>query len=129
MVASWLVPIGMQRSTATQLICFPYAGGSAALYTAWPEGLPDWVDVTAVALPGRGARFDEPASPNFASLVSEIATAIAAAAAPRFAMFGHSLGALLAYEVARELQTRHTGPDLLFVPAGKHPGCRLAAFQ
>jgi medium-chain acyl-[acyl-carrier-protein] hydrolase len=119
---SWLVPLGKKRTAATQLICFPYAGGSAALYTAWPDGLPEWVDVTAVALPGRGTRFDEPPSSDFAGLVSELAGAIAAAGAPRLALFGHSLGALLAYEVARKLQARHAGPDLLFVSGRQAPG-------
>src|SRR4051812_16149446 len=123
MAAPWLIPIGQQCAAATRLICFPYAGGNAALYSTWPDGLPEWVDIAAVALPGRGARFDEPPSSDFSSLVSEVAGAIAEVEAPCLALFGHSLGALLAYEVARELQARHgVEPNLLVISGRQAPG-------
>lgn len=122
MAASWLVPLSRRRAAAVRLVCFPYAGGSAALYGAWADGLPEWVDVAAVALPGRGVRFDEPPASDFAGLVSAVADAIAAAGDQRLVLFGHSLGALLAYEVGRALDQRRAGPDMLAVSGRQAPG-------
>ncbi len=100
--SSWLT-----RSTAPEasqrLFCFPHGGGSAAEYARWGRGLAA-LDVRAVQLPGRGARWAEPAL----SRMHALATAIAENAAfePPYAFFGHSLGAIVAYEVTRALQTR-----------------------
>jgi medium-chain acyl-[acyl-carrier-protein] hydrolase len=84
--------------------------------------LPDWIDVATICLPGRGARFDEPAATDLGALVSDITGAIALMDARPKVLFGHSLGALLAYEVARLLRQRDAEPALLFVSGRQAPG-------
>ncbi len=95
---------------ALRLYCFSYAGGSPASYLAWQAGLAPDIEVCAVQLPGRGARFNEPSCTSLAQLVDTLAEVIgeAAEATPGqpFALFGHSLGALIAFEVARALAGR-----------------------
>jgi surfactin synthase thioesterase subunit len=104
------------------LLCFPYAGGSSSLYSGWPASLPDWIDVYSVSLPGRGARFDERPATDFTELVTAISDAIVPSPGCQTVLFGHSLGALLAYEVARRLEQRNAGPSALFVSGRQAPG-------
>lgn len=87
-----------------RLFCFPYAGGSATAFARWASLLPQGIEVCPVQYPGRENRMAEPPLTD----VGEMARLAAAALAPYFdmpfAFFGHSLGALVAYEMARELQ-------------------------
>jgi medium-chain acyl-[acyl-carrier-protein] hydrolase len=88
------------------LYCFPYAGAGAAMFRDFAGGLPAGVAIRAVERPGRGARAHEPLARELAPLVREAADRIECDAPPRFALYGHSLGALTAFEVARELRRR-----------------------
>lgn len=83
-----------------RLFCFAYAGGSAASFGAWQAELDPAIEVCAIQLPGRGSRFGEPPCRSMPELVLRIAEKIAAQSDLPFAFFGHSLGALLAFEVA-----------------------------
>ncbi|WP_442497117.1 thioesterase II family protein [Methylobacter sp. sgz302048] len=114
-------PSANRKSTAKiRLFCFPYAGGNSSLFSAWPEYFSDLVEVCPVNLPGRGIRFHEKAFTQLAPLARELATAIAPCLDIPFAFFGHSLGGLLAFELAHELRTAHRMmPFYLFVS-----GCR-----
>lgn len=108
---------------ALRLICFPYAGGTPSVYRGWPEHLGDRVHVVPVLLPGRGLRLREEPYTEMAPLAADIATALVEQGlASRYAMFGHSMGALLAYEVACELRRRgEAGPLHLFVSGSRAP--------
>lgn len=88
-----------------KLFCFPYAGASAQCYARWRRGLPAWLDVRPVELPGRGARFGEPLHEQLAPLVAQLVTELRADLHAPYALFGHSLGALIAFEVAHALPT------------------------
>lgn len=93
----------------------------AAYYRTWPVGLPDTVEMRAVQLPGRTMRFAEPTMTSIPGLVHEIASAIAANLDSPAVFFGHSMGAVLAAETARELMNRgFTSPLHLFV-SGRRP--------
>lgn len=108
----WFVN-GMARPGRRRLFCFPHGGGSAAEFVRWARHLPD-VELSAVQLPGRGTRLAEPVLTRMDELV-EAVVAVIPAGAP-YTMFGHSLGALVAYEVTRAL--RRAGrplPDHLIV--------------
>lgn len=89
--------------------CFHHAGGNGALFNQWIQGghFPPHYDVRAIELPGRGRRAGKDCHTRMASLVEELAEAIAPAMreAPSV-FFGHSLGALVAFELARELRRR-----------------------
>ena len=93
-------PVG----TTVRLFCFAYAGGGASVFRGWPEGLPDKVHVCCVQLPGRENRISEPLYIRLSDLVDDLAVAIRPYLDRPFAFFGHSLGALLSFSLARELR-------------------------
>jgi medium-chain acyl-[acyl-carrier-protein] hydrolase len=89
-----------------RLLCFPYAGGAAHVFHTWPAGLPRDVEVCAVQLPGRAFRFGEPCIARMEPLIEAIDAAAIPLMDRPFALFGHSMGALLAFELARRLRRR-----------------------
>lgn len=99
----------------TRLLCLPPAGGTARAYLDWD--LPDWVEVVPVELPGRGARFSERARPDRDGLLDAVRSEFSAAARGPYAVFGHSLGALVGYELSVDMQ-RDGRPPLCLMPAG-----------
>jgi medium-chain acyl-[acyl-carrier-protein] hydrolase len=105
---------------SARLFCFPYAGGDAQVYRAWPRHLQPSFEVCAVRLPGRGLRIKEPPFRDLAPMVAAIAAAVAPYLDRPFAFFGHSMGALVGFELARLLRERGgPAPAHLFVS-----GCR-----
>jgi medium-chain acyl-[acyl-carrier-protein] hydrolase len=87
-----------------RLVCIPYAGGSAMLYRNWASGLPGTIDVCPVELPGRGVRLGEPLITEMAEMAAHLAAAIAELPGNLpLALFGHSMGARIAFEVGRRL--------------------------
>ncbi|MDH6168361.1 surfactin synthase thioesterase subunit [Variovorax boronicumulans] len=86
------------------LLCLPCAGASAAAYLRWRRFLPPWVRVVPVELPGRGIRMGEAFFEDFDALVARLCAEQAEAMRGDFAIFGHSMGALLAHGVSRRLQ-------------------------
>ena len=110
-----------------RLYGFAYAGGSAAIYAPWARALAPDITVIGVEMPGHGARFQETPLENVEAMASEAASVIAdeASSAP-LAFYGHSLGAVVAFETARLLQSHSSGvrkPSLLhlFVGAARAP--------
>lgn len=87
------------------LVCLPHAGGSASFFRDWAGRLPG-VDVYAVRYPGRAERIDEPAPTDLPQLAAEIAEAACRLAHRPIALLGHSMGAAVALETARELERR-----------------------
>lgn len=105
-----------------RLFCFPYAGASALIYRAWPATLPSEVEVCPIQLPGRGARSTEPPFTQLSPLVEALAQALAPLLNIPFAFFGHSLGALISFELARRLRGNYgINPVHLFVSAARAP--------
>lgn len=110
-----------------RLFCFPYAGGSSAAFASWHKKLPDDVEVWAVELPGRGSRLGEQPRTDLHSVLRECLQVVASTADKPFAFFGHSMGALVAYELARELQrTKLLIPNVVIVSGLPAPN-RLSA--
>lgn len=123
--ASWIVqrPVPAKE---LRLICFSHAGGSAVSFMDWQSAMAPPILVCAVQLPGRGARYHEPPCSNLPELVGKLAAVIDDMDDLPCAFFGHSLGALLAFEVARHQRRRgrHV-PRHLFVSgchAPRHRG-------
>ncbi|MBO4206030.1 thioesterase II family protein [Micromonospora echinofusca] len=100
-----------------RLFCLPYAGGSARIYAEWDRQLPDWIDVTPVELPGRGLRFHEPVRTRLDDLVADVHRTVTAQLDGPFAVFGHSLGAMLGFELVRLLAREGRRPEH-FYPSG-----------
>lgn len=99
----WLSCFRPNTDAALRLFCFSYAGGSAAIFRNWAESLPRAVEVCAVQLPGRGSRLLEPSATHLLTLVAEIAQGLEPYLDQPCAFYGHSMGALVAFELARLL--------------------------
>jgi medium-chain acyl-[acyl-carrier-protein] hydrolase len=112
--------IGRVRREAARvrLFCLPFPGAGAPEFLPWAALLPPDVELCAVQLPGRADRFDEEPRTELRSLVADIATAMAPYADLPYALFGHSGGALLAFELSRTLAVE---PIRLFVSAEPAP--------
>ena len=105
-----------------RLFCFPYAGGGASIYRGWENDLPPGVEVWPVQPPGRGSRFREPALATMDSLVAGIATAIEPFLDLPIALFGHSVGAMVSFELAHLLANRFGfNASHLFVSGARGP--------
>jgi surfactin synthase thioesterase subunit len=116
------------QSGGIRLFCFPYGGGSAAVYSDWQHRLPAWLQVCPVELPGRGWRLAEPLPVSLLDLATDLAAELRPHATVPCAIFGHSMGALLAYEVAKRLATDPECPiRKLVVSASPAPSRRKPA--
>ncbi|APR74830.1 Malonyl CoA-acyl carrier protein transacylase [Minicystis rosea] len=118
----WL-PYRRPRADAkARLFCFPHAGGGATAYRGFQEALPASIEVCAVQLPGRENRLRETPIASLAKLIPLLADGLAPHLVPPFAFFGHSMGAVLAFELARTLRRRGAPlPAHLFASACPAP--------
>lgn len=99
-----------------RLVCFPHAGAGATAYRAWPDLLPPDIELVAVCYPGRQDRFGEPFASSVDSLAAGITRALLPLTGAPLALFGHSMGSLVAYEVAVRMEKEHRiVPHHLFV--------------
>ncbi len=121
--ARWLLGGAPADRAATRLFCFPFAGGSGSAYCRWFRSAPAGLHINAIEYPGHGARMAEDPVPSMPRLVTEIADRIEPLAAGRYAFFGHSMGGVVAHEVALELRARSGRlPAHLFVSGVGAPG-------
>jgi medium-chain acyl-[acyl-carrier-protein] hydrolase len=110
----WLVCPLPNSSATARLFIFPYAGGAPSSFNKWIANFPKDIEVSIAHYPGRGSRFNEPPIKELSVLVEEIANAIRSELDKPFFFFGHSLGAVLAFELARRINLQ---PQILFVSA------------
>jgi surfactin synthase thioesterase subunit len=104
------------------LFCFSHAGGTATSFRLWPAGLPRRLGIWGAQLPGRPGRLEEPPLDSIPALAAALADAMRPHLDRPFAMFGHSMGAVLAFEVARVLARGGApAPRHLFVSARRPP--------
>ncbi|MEV6758133.1 alpha/beta fold hydrolase [Streptomyces sp. NPDC051214] len=107
---------------AVRLVCFPHAGGSASYFYPLSRALTPAIDVLAVQYPGRQDRYREPCVDDIHRLADHIYEALLPCLDRPFAFFGHSMGALLAFEVARRCEAAMTAwPSRLFVSGRRAP--------
>jgi medium-chain acyl-[acyl-carrier-protein] hydrolase len=115
---------------AHQLICLPFPGAGASAYLPWAESLPSSVELCAVQLPGREDRFLEDPITSLPVLVEQISRELGGGRSMPYSLFGHSGGALLAYEVACALvEQGRPQPVRLFVSGENAPSARRAQIR
>src|SRR5262245_26774091 len=115
----WIERRQSKPGALLRLFCFSHAGGSEGAFSGWQETLPDHTDVMPIHLPGRGRRGSEPPpQTSLMELASLIAEALVDELDRPFALFGHSMGALLAFEVGRSLRDRYGVPPRLLAVCG-----------
>lgn len=118
----WVVAPPRPDPPAVRLFCLPYVGGAASVYAAWDGAFGEHVEVCPIELPGHWARLRETAFTGLDPLVDALASALVDELDVPYALFGHSMGSLLAFELARELRRRHARePVALFVSGGQGP--------
>jgi medium-chain acyl-[acyl-carrier-protein] hydrolase len=124
-VNKWFPGLKRRPGARLQLFCLPFAGGGASAFRGWGELLPPWTEVWPLEYPGHETRFREASCDNASELTAAISAELATVIDRPFALFGHSMGALLAFEIARSLR-RHSGvrPVALFASAHGDPRLR-----
>lgn len=125
METRWIA--GRRRPEATlrsRLFCFSHAGGGSSLFARWRSAFGDEVEVCPVVLPGREARMNEPGFRRMEDLIDPLVEALAPSFNLPFAMFGHSMGSVVAFEVARRATALGRPLHVLMVSSRRAPHLR-----
>lgn len=119
---SWIICPQPHPQAHLRLFCFPYAGGSSVIFRSWTNSLPATVEVCAVEIPGRGRQIKLPPFNRIEPLVEAIASNIHPYLDKPFAFFGHSMGGLVSFELARLLRKKYAiTPAHLFISGRRAP--------
>lgn len=117
----WLLCSRRLGEVPWRLFCFPHAGAGTSPYATWSTALAPDIEVTAVCPPGRERHIGAPPHHSMATLVDALLPAIRPRLLPPYALFGHSLGALVAFALARALERENRGPARLFLSSAVPP--------
>lgn len=101
-----------------RLFCLPYAGASAMIYRSWQGLAPSWLELSPVEIPGRGRRSHQPFAVDLASLSAELANELGPRLTGDYALFGHSLGAVLAFELTHGVRDLGLPPPVAVFASG-----------
>jgi medium-chain acyl-[acyl-carrier-protein] hydrolase len=100
----WIVCRRPSSKARVRLFCFPYAGGGASIFARWPQYLPEEIELNAMQLPGHEDRIADSPYTDLGSLLSEVTRNLQPLLDKPFALLGHSMGALICYELARKIR-------------------------
>ncbi|AHJ29010.1 Thioesterase [Nodularia spumigena CCY9414] len=118
----WLIFPQPNPQAKLRLFCFPYAGGGASIFREWYKQLNREIEICAVQLPGRENRLIETPFNHLKSLINALSQEILPNLNQPFAFFGHSMGGLISFELARYLQQKHDLKPLhLFISGARAP--------
>ena len=132
-VSPWFFCYLPRPDAKARIFCFPHGGGGPQAYIDWAKKLPEEIEVMALCLPGRSMRFKETLLTKTDDIVSRVSEEITSYMDKPFAFFGHSTGALWAFETARELRKKRAStpfhlmvsalpaPDMLFTESPLYP--------
>lgn len=125
----WIANRKVKEEANVRLFCLPYGGGGASVYRDWQKHFPEQIEICPIQLPGRENRIDEAALHSLPELVDILAQQLEPLLDLPFAFFGHSFGALIAFELSRHLRReRRATPIHLFAsayPAPQRPSTSL----
>ncbi len=117
----WIRRFHPSRGSGSRLLCLPQAGGSASFYFPISAAMAPDVEVLAVQYPGRQDRRTEPSLESSDALADEIFRVVSRLVDRPLALFGHSMGAVIAFELARRLQRAGRPPAVLFASGRRGP--------
>ncbi|KAA0929126.1 thioesterase II family protein [Streptomyces apricus] len=118
---AWIRRFHPAPEAPVRLACFPHAGGSASFYFPVSQAMSPGADVLCVQYPGRQDRRDEPCIATVTELADAVVEELLPWADRPLALFGHSMGASLAFEVALRLEERGVVPRALFASGRRAP--------
>ena len=122
METPWIRHRKPSPAAKTRLLCLPYAGGAAMVYRSWQRFFPDEIEVLPVEPPGRGTRRDEASLTSVAGLAAAAIEGLQSELSDSFCLYGHSYGALVAFEMTQILRERRmTQPRLLCLSSRRAP--------
>ncbi|MCP3797608.1 thioesterase II family protein [Paenibacillus sp. CH40] len=116
---SWFAKTEVQPTAKLQLFCFPYAGGGAYIFNSWKSRFAPDITVLPIQLPGRESRSTEAPMDTLQDIVQSLVPAMAPYMHKPFAFFGHSMGALIAFETARQLYSKTGKLPVHIIISGK----------
>ncbi len=115
------LPFSDQHLSGTTLLCLHHAGSNAASFRSWQTYFAGYgIHIAPLELPGHGTRRSESLHASHLPLIEDMSEALLGLLPDRYAIYGHSLGALLGFELASALQTQGRPPQALFV-SGRRP--------
>lgn len=117
----WFPLLRRRSESSLRIFCFPFAGGSASTYRPWQAELPGDLEIWAAQPPGRETRWKEPAFTSAKDYLDAAFEAVSPEVGSRFALFGHSLGGIVAFELARRLERSGRPPQHVFVSGRQAP--------
>lgn len=120
-MATRFLPFPSPHPGAVRLAVLPHSGASAVAFLGWRAALPAWVEVLPLELPGRGTRIGEAPDWSMEALGDEIAELLEAELDRPLVLFGHSMGALIAFEVARAMRAGGASPTRLVLSGARPP--------
>ncbi len=129
----WVFYFKRNPTASERLFCLPFAGTGATIFRGWENYLPAKIEICPVQLPGRETRLKESAFTRLYPLVEALAEGLEPLLDKPFSIFGHSMGALLAFELTRLLQEKKLPlPRQLFLsarPAPQFPGLKDETYR
>ncbi len=117
---SWIICPRPNPQARLRLFCFPYAGGGASSFRSWPDDLPANIEVSPVQLPGRENRIGESLFTQLSPLIQTLAQVLRPYIDIPFAFFGHSLGALISFELVRQLRWQKSPMPMHLFISGRY---------
>ncbi|NJO98505.1 MAG: thioesterase [Pleurocapsa sp. CRU_1_2] len=119
-INSWVTHSRRNPNAKLRLFCFPYAGGGASTFSSWSSSLTSDVEVCPIELPGHGCRLSERLFNRLEPLIKELACALLPYLDKPFAFFGHSMGGLISFELARLLREDYNLSLVHLFISGRH---------
>lgn len=116
-ISPWLIRLSGDDASRIRLFCFHFAGGSALAFRSWAQFLPSFIEVIAIQLPARDGRYGEPALTNIPQILDGLIPELTPYLDKPYLVFGHSLGALIGYELIRAQRRLRLKPPELFIPS------------